>query len=143
MKARDALYPLEQIIFASWDAIFDVDNVAELRIGRVHVIVKHVLAMHAAALQMQLDIRRKQNNIMGAIAYVLENGVLYNRQLANILGFTGVMPKKFQPLNHAIFNLLRHADYNNQPFFLENCVQVKHPQLGDGYTAPLNKFLGE
>lgn len=130
---------LESIIFESWDDIFDVDNVAELRIGRVHLIVKYVLEMHAVALKLKIDIRRKQPNIMAAISVILEKGKLYDAELARLLGYSGANPRIYHPLNWALFKMLKNTDFDNQPIFVDGFKEIRSHGLG--FTALLNKGI--
>ena len=137
MNLQKATSALESIIFESWDDIFDVDNVAELRVGRVHLIVKYVLEMHAAALKARIDIRRKQANIMAAIRTILTDGRLYDAELARLLGFEGANPRIYHGLNWCLFKMLKNADYDNQPFFVDGFKEIRSHGLG--FTALLNK----
>ena len=137
MNLQKATAALESIIFESWDDIFDVDNVAELRVGRVHLIVKYVLEMHAAALKARIDIRRKQANIMAAIRTILTDGRLYDAELARLLGFEGANPRIYHGLNWCLFKMLKNADYDNQPFFVDGFKEIRSHGLG--FTALLNK----
>ena len=130
---------LEAIIFESWDDIFDVDNVAELRIGRVHLIVKYVLEMHAAALKARIDIRRKQANIMAAISVILTEGRLYDAELARLLGFEGANPRLYHGLNWCLFKMLKNTDFDNQPLFVDGFKEIR--AHGQGFTALLNKGI--
>ena len=139
MNLQKATSALESIIFESWDDIFDVDNVAELRVGRVHLIVKYVLEMHAAALKARIDIRRKQANIMAAIRTILTDGRLYDAELARLLGFEGANPRIYHGLNWCLFKMLKNADYDNQPFFVDGFKEIRSHGLG--FTALLNKGI--
>ena len=139
MNLQKATSALESIIFESWDDIFDVDNVAELRVGRVHLIVKYVLEMHAAALKARIDIRRKQSNIMAAIRTILTDGRLYDAELARLLGFEGANPRIYHGLNWCLFKVLKNADYDNQPFFVDGFKEIRSHGLG--FTALLNKGI--
>lgn len=139
MNLQKATSALESIIFESWDDIFDVDNVAELRVGRVHLIVKYVLEMHAAALKARIDIRRKQSNIMAAIRTILTDGRLYDAELARLLGFEGANPRIYHGLNWCLFKMLKNADYDNQPFFVDGFKEIRSHGLG--FTALLNKGI--
>ena len=139
MNIQKATSALESIIFESWDDIFDVDNVAELRVGRVHLIVKYVLEMHAAALKARIDIRRKQANIMAAIRTILTDGRLYDAELARLLGFEGANPRIYHGLNWCLFKMLKNADYDNQPFFVDGFKEIRSHGLG--FTALLNKGI--
>ena len=139
MNLQKATSALESIIFESWDDIFDVDNVAELRVGRVHLIVKYVLEMHAAALKARIDIRRKQANIMAAIHTILTDGRLYDAELARLLGFEGANPRIYHGLNWCLFKMLKNADYDNQPFFVDGFKEIRSHGLG--FTALLNKGI--
>lgn len=139
MNLQKAIAALESIIFESWDDIFDVDNVAELRVGRVHLIVKYVLEMHAAALKARIDIRRKQSNIMAAIRTILTDGRLYDAELARLLGFEGANPRIYHGLNWCLFKMLKNADYDNQPFFVDGFKEIRSHGLG--FTALLNKGI--
>ena len=139
MNLQKATSALESIIFESWDDIFDVDNVAELRVGRVHLIVKYVLEMHAAALKARIDIRRKQSNIMAAIHTILTDGRLYDAELARLLGFEGANPRIYHGLNWCLFKMLKNADYDNQPFFVDGFKEIRSHGLG--FTALLNKGI--
>ena len=139
MNLQKATSALESIIFESWDDIFDVDNVAELRVGRVHLIVKYVLEMHAAALKARIDIRRKQANIMAAIHTILTDGRLYDAELARLLGFEGANPRIYHSLNWCLFKMLKNADYDNQPFFVDGFKEIRSHGLG--FTALLNKGI--
>ena len=139
MNLQKATSAIESIIFESWDDIFDVDNVAELRVGRVHLIVKYVLEMHAAALKARIDIRRKQSNIMAAIRTILTDGRLYDAELARLLGFEGANPRIYHGLNWCLFKMLKNADYDNQPFFVDGFKEIRSHGLG--FTALLNKGI--